>query len=233
MAEKIRYTRKDLKEPDEFISTFGQVVAWGKENRPKVVAGILVAAGILALLFGARAYFQWRDRQAAVEIWPYLDQAHAMLVMPGSADPGNLAAMEQMLSSLTAKHKGTHTALFAKYFLGGIAFRRGDYEASATKYREVAGEVSKKDNLLAFLLNTGAGSSLEAKGDYAGAAEWYRKAEKVDGPSMKAMVQFDEARALELAGKKSEAVALYQQILNENSDSIQKDFIEILIARLE
>ncbi|MBP2686407.1 MAG: hypothetical protein H6Q81_1312, partial [Deltaproteobacteria bacterium] len=26
MAEKIRYTRRDLKEPDEFISTFGRAV---------------------------------------------------------------------------------------------------------------------------------------------------------------------------------------------------------------
>lgn len=33
MAEKIHYTRRDQKGPDEFISTFGRVDSWCKENR--------------------------------------------------------------------------------------------------------------------------------------------------------------------------------------------------------
>ena len=232
MAEKIRYTRRDLKGPDEFISTFGRVMSWSQENRSKVMATLLALVLALAVALGGRAYFQWREARAGAELWPYLDQAREMLAAPAGVNPGNLAAMEQTISSLAARHKGTRAALYAQYYLGSLAFRRGDYEGSAARYREAA-KAASGDGTMNFLLNTGAGSSLEAKGDFAGAAESYRKAAETAGASFKAMAQFDEARALELAGRKSEAVALYRRIMQENPESIRKDLIEIKIARME
>jgi len=236
MTEKIRYTRKDLKGPDEFISTFGQVVEWSKGNQSKIAAGIFAVVVVLALVFGGRAYFQWQDRKAAAEIWPYLKQARAMMMTPTGVESANMASMEQTISSLVSKHKGTKTALFAQYFLGNIAFLRGDYEASLSRYNEAIKKTGRKDQLMTFLLNIGAGSSLEASGNYAGAAESYRKAADAAGSvdsSKRTIAQLDEARALELAGKKSEAVALYRRIIEENPESIQKDLVEIKIARME
>lgn len=236
MAEKIRYTRKDLKGPDEFISTFGQIVAWSRENQLKIMAGILVVIGAVVLVLGGRAYFQWRDRQAAAEIWPYLKQARAMMETPGGASPGTIGSMERTISALVSKHKGTNTALFAQYYLGNIAFGRGDFEASASMYSEAIKKAGRKDRLVVFLLSTGLGSSLEASGDYAGAAEAYGKAADAMGStdlSLRTIAQLDKARVLELADKKSEAVALYRRILEENPESTQKSLIEIKIARLE
>jgi len=236
MAEKIRYTRKDLKGPDEFISTFGQIVAWSKENQLKITAGILVVVGVLVITLGGRAYFQWRDRQAAAEIWPYLNQARMMMATPGAASPGTIGAMERTLSALVSKHKGTKTALFAQYYLGNMAFGRGDFEVSASRYSEAIEKAGKKDRLIVFLLNTGLGSSLEASGDYAGAADAYGKAADAKGSadlSLRTIAQLDKARVLELADKKSEAVALYRRILEEDPESTQKSLIEIKIARLE
>ena len=232
MAEKIRYTRKDLKEPDEFVSWFGRIVLWSRENRPKFLAGILVAIGIFALVYGGRTYFQWRDDRAAIEIWPYLEQAREMLVAPVGAETRDPAALEKEISFLADKHKGSKTALFARYYLGGIAFKRGDYEASAEIYRETIKDIGK-DRLMAFLLYTGVGSSLEAKGDYEGAAEAYGKAVEASEFSLRMIAQFDKARALELAGKKDEAIAFYRQIREENPESVQKDLIEVKIARME
>ena len=233
MAEKIRYTRKDLKGPDEFISTFGQVVEWSKENQPKIAVGILVLAVVTALAFGGRAYFKWQDRQAAAEIWPHLKQARVMLVVPFNSTPGNTASLEQMISSLASKHKGTKTAVFAQYFLGNIAFWRGDYEAGASRFKEAVKKTGRKDSLMVFLLNKGAGSSLEANGDYAGAAEAYGRAAEAVDSEMRIIAQFDKARVLELADKKSEALALYRKILEENPESVQKDLIEIKVASME
>ena len=42
MARKIKYTRKDLKSPDEFISTLGRATLWAKENRVTVAAAVIV-----------------------------------------------------------------------------------------------------------------------------------------------------------------------------------------------
>ena len=62
MAEKIRYTRRDLKGPDEFISIFGRAVAWAKENRLRLLAGFdsiyRLAADSLGFCRGERLFDQ-------------------------------------------------------------------------------------------------------------------------------------------------------------------------------
>src|SRR4030067_736860 len=44
MARKIKYTRKDLKGPDELISTLGRATLWIKENHVPVLAALTAAA---------------------------------------------------------------------------------------------------------------------------------------------------------------------------------------------
>jgi len=58
MAEKTGFTRRDLKGPDEFISTFGRTVDWCKENRSKVAAGAIGVVAVVALVLGTQAYLQ-------------------------------------------------------------------------------------------------------------------------------------------------------------------------------
>ena len=229
MAEKIRYTRKDLKGPDEFISTFGRIVAWSNDNRTKVVAGALILVGVLALIIGGNAYFKLKERRAAAEIWPFINEA---LKISGGAIAGDMTAVERELSSLADRHTGTRSALFAKYFLGGFAFNRGEYDESAELFQKAVKNIGK-DPTLAFLLHTSVGSSLESKGKFEGAVESYGRAAEISGPSLRTIALFDKARALELAGKTSEAIALYRQIVEENPESLQRDLIEIKIARME
>jgi hypothetical protein len=63
MAEKIRYTRKDLKGPDEFLSAFGRAVAWMRENRSKVLAAAGGALLLVIGVFGAQAYYRWEEQR--------------------------------------------------------------------------------------------------------------------------------------------------------------------------
>ena len=134
---------------------------------------------------------------------------------------------------MASKYKGTVAALFAHYYLGNIAYARGDYDEGISRYNEAIKKTGRKDDLLKFLLNMGIGSCYEAKGDNEAAAQSYGKAAETAGSSMKVIALFDKARALELALKKDEAIALYRQIMEENPESIQKDLIEIKIASME
>ena len=232
MAEKIRYTRRDLKGPDEFISTFGRIVAWCKENRTKSMTAFFVALAILALTLGTSAYFRWQERTAGTEIWPYIEQARGLLASPQGVDPGNLAAMEKSISSLAEKHSGTRAALYAKYYLGILAFRRGDYDGSAALFREAI-RIGKDEGVLKYLLRNGVACSLEAKGDFPDSAASYREAAESAGPGLKAQAQYDEARVLELSGKKTEAVSVYRRVIDENPEAMQRDLIDIKMARME
>ena len=232
MAEKTGFSRRDLKGPDEFISTFGRTVAWCKENRSKAAAGAIGVVAVVALVLGSQAYLQWEENKSARDLWPTLDRAQQILQAPYAADPSQLAAVEQFLQGHVGAHPGTRATLYSLYYLGSIAFFRGNYDLSITQFR--AGIATGKEaGIMRYLLREGIASSLEAKGDFPAAAAAYRDAEAVADANMKTLSRMGEARVLGLAGKKTEAAALYRLILKETPETPLREFVEIRLAQAE
>ena len=232
MAEKTGFSRRDLKGPDEFISTFGRTVAWCKENRTKVAAGAIGVVAVLALVLGTRAYLQWEENKSARDLWPTLDRARQLLQAPYAADPSQLAAVEQFLQGHVSTHPNTRAAVYSLYYLGSIAFYRGNYDLAITQFR--AGiATGKETGIMKYLFRQGVASSLEAKGDFLGAAAAYRDAETVADGNLKTQSRMGEARVLGLAGKRTEATALYRLILKETPETPLRDLVEIQLAQTE
>ncbi|MBI5575699.1 MAG: tetratricopeptide repeat protein [Deltaproteobacteria bacterium] len=232
MAEKIKYTRKDLKSPDEFLSAFSRAVEWTRENRTKVLAGVLGILLAVGGVFGAQAYYRWEENKATRALWPHLNRAREFLQAPQAVDAEKLMRLEQFLTAHVNSHPGTAAAVYARYYLGSIAFLRGDYSLSEAHYR-AAIRTGKAKEIMPYLLGTGLAHALEAKGDYAAAAAAYRDAAGMAGGALKTQAQIGQARSTELAGKKQEAVALYRQILSEAADPQIKEFVELKLARAE
>ena len=232
MAEKTGLRRRDLKGPDEFISTFGRTVAWCKENRTKFAAGAIGAVAVVALVLGTRAYLQWEENKSARDLWPTLDRAQQLLQVPSAADPSQLAAIEQFLQGHVGTYPDTRAAVYSLYNLGIIAFHRGNYDLSITQFR--AGIATGKEaGIMRYLLREGIASSLEAKGDFPAAAAAYRDAATVSEANLKTESRIGEARVLGLAGKKTEAAALYRLILQETPETPLRSLVEIQLAQTE
>jgi tetratricopeptide (TPR) repeat protein len=232
MAEKIRYTRRDLKGPDEFISTFGRGIAWAKENRLRVAAGAAAAVALVVLVLGARAYIDWQENKASRELWPLLSRAREFVMAPATADPEKVAVLERSLLAFVGSHPKARSTVYARYYLGSIGFHRGDFEAAVVQFR--AGiAMGTAGGIMEYLLREAVASSLEAKGDFESAAAAYREAAGFAQAEMKSQSLLGEARSLALAGKKTEAVALYRKILAENPDTKSRNLIEIQLARME
>ena len=232
MAEKIRYTRRDLKGPDEFISTFGRAVAWARENRLRVGVAALAVAALAGVSIGARAYFQWEEDKSSRDLWPHLNRARELLQSPAEANPERLAALEQFLMAHVQTHPRTRAAAYARFYLGSIAFLRGAFDQGAAQFQ--AGiDTGKATGILEYLLRDGIGRSLEGRGDFAGAANAYRQAAAAAQGDLKAQSLLAQARCLGLAGRKTEAIALYRQILKEHPESRSRNLIEIQLAQME
>ena len=232
MAEKIRYTRRDLKGPDEFISTFGRTVAWAKENRSRVVAGALGVVAVVALAFGTRAYLQWEENKSNRDLWPHLNRAREILQAPSAAEPEKLAAIEQFLVAHANTHPDTRATVYARYYLGSIAFVRGNFDLAVSQFK--AGiATGKETGIMKYLLRQGIASSLEAKGDFAGAIAAYREAATFADGEMKTQSRLGEARVLGLTGKNAEAAALYRLVLQEAPGTPLRDLVEIRLAQTE
>ena len=232
MAGKLKYTRKDLKSPDEFISAFSRAVAWADEHRARVLAaggGVLL---LVAVFFGAQFYFRWEENKATRDLWPHLNRARELLQSPSNADEEKLTRLEQFLTAHVNTHPGTVAAGYARYYLGSIAFLRGNYDLSVMNFR-AAIQSGKMNEVMPFLLREGLAQALEAKGDFAAASEAYRDAAGVASGDLKTQAMMGQARTMALSGRKQEAIALYRRILSENPDSQTKEFLEIKLARSE
>jgi tetratricopeptide (TPR) repeat protein len=232
MAEKIRYTRRDLKGPDEFITTFGRAVAWAREYRLRLGAAALAVVALVGIALGARAYLQWEEDKSSRDLWPHLNSARDLLQAPAGSDPEKIAALEQFLLAHVGAHPKTRAAVYARYYLGSIAFLRGEYDRSAGQFRDGLA-TGKAAGIMEYLLRDGVGRALEAKGDFAGAASAYREAAGFAQAGLKAQSLLAEARCLNLAGRRPEAVALYRQILKDHPDTGSRNLIEIHLAQME
>ena len=232
MAEKTGLSRRDLKSPDEFISTFGRTVAWCKENRTKFTAGAIGVVAVAALVLGVQAYLQWEENKSARDLWPTLDRAQQLLQVPYAADPSQLADVEKFLQGHVSSHPNTRATVYSLYYLGSIAFHRGNFDLAVTQFR--AGiATGKAAGIMPYLLREEIASTLEAKGDFPSAAEAYRDASAVAGPNMKTLSRMGEARVLGVAGKTTEAMALYRLILKETPETPLRELVEIQLAQSE
>jgi hypothetical protein len=193
MAEKTGLSRRDLKGPDEFISTFGRTVAWCKENRSKAATVAIAVVAVVTLVLGTQAYLQWKENKSERVLWPTLDRAQQLLQAPYAADPLQLAAVGQFLQGHAGAHPNTRATVYSLYYLGSIAFIRGDYDLSITQFR--AGIATGKEaGIMRYLLRQGIASSLEAKGDFPAAAAAYRDAGAVAEENLKTQSRMGEAR---------------------------------------
>jgi hypothetical protein len=232
MAEKIGFSRRDLKGPDEFISTFGRTVAWCKENRSKAAAGAIGVFAVVALALGTRTYLQWEENKSARDLWPTLDRSQELLQSPFAAEPSQLATVEQFLEGHVSRYPNTRATVYSLYYLGSIAFFHGNPDLAIARFR--AGIATGKEaGIMKYLLREGIASSLEAKEDFSAAAAAYRDAEGVAGTNMKTQSMMGEARVLGLSGKKTEAAALYRLILKETPETPLRDLVEIQLAQTE
>ena len=232
MAEKTGLSRRDLKSPDEFLSTFGRVIAWCKENRTKTIAGAGAVVVVLALVLGTQAYLQWEENRSSRELWPTLDRAQQLLQAPKAADPSQLAAVERFLEGHVNAHPGTRATVYSLYYLGDIAFHRGEYDLAIKRFREAIA-TGKEAGVMKYLLREAIATSLEAKGDFPAAAAAYRDAAAVAGTNEKADSRMGEARVLGLSGKKAEAAAVYRLILQETPETPLRELVEIRLAQSE
>lgn len=231
MAEKIKYTRKDLKGPDEFITTLGRATEWGRENRGKAIAAVTAVVLLLGGGLGTRAYLVWQEAKASRDLWPHLNQARELLQVPGEADPQKLAQLGQFLDSYANAHPGRKPTGFARYYLGSIAYLQGDYDLSAAQFRAAMGLLTNKESIMVYLVRLGLAQALEAKGDLPGALAAYRDAADHSTGELRTQPWMGEARVLIAMGKKAEAIERYRDILRENPDSPMREVIEIRLSQ--
>jgi len=216
MAKK-RVTRKQLlKEPDEFITTTGQLINWAKENAKALGIGstlfftIIIAVSIYAfvnekrsasahLMFGeAISKYQ---REAGTK-----DGTEAMSAVSGDFD------------ALIDSYGGQPAGKLGRLFYGHMGTMANDFDKAIEHYQKALEDYGD-DVSLSNIIHNGLGTAYQQKGDYAKAIEHFQKVADGSGTALKDAALFNMGKLLKQLGKEEDSRAAYQRLKDDFPDS--------------
>lgn len=212
-----KMSRKELlKEPDQFITVSGRLIAFGRRHQRPLIYG---AAAVLVLLvaFTAVRYFTARAENRAFAL---LD-AHTAQYRQRLAAEGPQAALEAVaddFESLIADYGGRTGGRLARVRYGDVCYAAGRYERAVELYRGALADFEDEPFYRSLLL-TGLGYAYQQQGDAARAAEFFgRVVEAPDAPLRdESLFMLAQTRAAQ--GDAGAARAAYRRLLDEHPQS--------------
>jgi predicted negative regulator of RcsB-dependent stress response len=195
--------RKELRQPDEFITFFENLRGFLLDNLVQVIIGACAAIALAAIGFGVFFYMQYRDRLVA-------DQFYEAIT---ALDHKEYKTAETDFSKLAEDHPGASLGRLARFYLASCYMAEKD----PAKARDALNEYLAGDDRPTFksLAQLQLGVAYEDLGQFQQAHQAYSEAAKLPGPQ-KLQAELAAARMLVREGQKDAAIAAYRQFLKEN-----------------
>ena len=197
--------------------------------RTLVIAGVAVAIVALAA-FGGWAWWDAQQRRTMAATAEVLARVQPALAPDATAEVKLAAAKD--LEQILERYPSARSVPDAAYELGNVRFSSGQYAPARTAY-ELALQRGAS-GLVATMSRAGVARTWEAERNFNQAATAYDALVKsLDSRSfLYEDALLDQARVLELAGKKAEAIAIYQKLLKEVPTAKRSDDVRSRLASL-
>jgi len=220
MPRKIKVQRKDLNEPDEFISTSSRVMAYVKA-RYRLLAPAAGAVLLLVLIAVVWYYYRAGREQDARESF---HQAVALYQAAGPAEtdrPSDQKYRDALaqFSAVEEKYPGTESGVNALFYLGESSYRLKEYDKAIDFYTRFISR-SRPGNYLRGYAYEGLGYCHEEKQDYAKAVECYGRALQEQSNALPDLLYVAIARCYEALNDKTKALDYYKKVTGDKKGSV-------------
>lgn len=225
MAAKL--SKKELKSPDAFQTTFEKVGEYVEENKGRVIiAGTALACAVLLAL---GIYFYWSYySSSALKLYA---QAQENILKSGD-NPQTTAANIPIYQKLMDQYPHTWSGRMAHYHLANIYYQQGDMNRAIVSYEAFIAKTGSDKSGVKFLALTSLGYAHEARKDFKDALKYFEQAQKVYHTGFEMMSLRNLARAHEELNDKVKALEYYQKALEITTEPAAKIFIQRKIAAL-
>ena len=239
-----KYTRKQLKQPDEFISFSMRVAQLAKDHVKQVVVMISVAVALVMVVWAWTYYADTRGRGATASITRAMDIYDQPVVeledsaLKKGEDPDAIPRFKDQGAKLKAATAAFGEASeagagdlgdIAILMRAGVNFDRGQYAEAITDYQAFLKKSG--DPRLRVLALEGLAYCYEATKALDKALENVRKIPRDGDHKLGALYQ--EGRILSLQGKKKEASDLFKKVIADGAGSPYADQASSRLALLE
>ncbi len=218
MAKQKRVTRKQLlKEPDEFITTTGRIIRWGRQYTRQVAYAVGAFLLFLVVITGYRYYANSSENRA----FSLLDQAVGNYESKKTGMDA-LAAYEGVredFETIIRKYDNTEGGKLATVVFAGISYDVDDAERAIQLY-EAALTYFEKDPTYQNFLWSGLGYAYEKKQDVRMAISCFEKIAGGENPIVKDVALFNMGRLYHELGDTAKSMQAYERLTKEHTDSI-------------
>ena len=226
MAEQ-RLSRKELRQPDQFVSLSVQIVAWIKAHTVLLMYGIGVVVVAATLVTGWWAWQKHREQQAGIALY------EATKFM---RTPSNRSKAVEQLQKLVSDYKGTAATALAYWHLGHLYFEGENYPAALTAYRQAQQRLSKADqSLMVALVTLDVAYAQEASGTCdPDAITSFEAVLQLPAHWLRGEAYLGVGRCHEKTGASHKAVAIYERALSDRAiDEVSRQMISERLALLQ
>lgn len=207
---KKKLTRKDIKKPDQFVSTVTRIYNFSKEHRKPIFIG---GGALLALLIVIFLFFYIREKRILTASSFLYSAENAMnSEIEGSEYSKNT---EEMFRKVMEHYGGTIYGKRARYMLAKYMIRHQKYEEAEELLRFFREHPEEVDlYLLSVALET-LGWLMERKGDYLSAGNIYLNITELNPNPLGIKPYEDAGRCFEKIGRFEEAVRIYNEAIGK------------------
>ena len=227
MAEQ-RLSRKEIRQPDQFVSLSVQIAVWLKAHTVLLIYGIGVVAVAVTLMTGWGAWQKHREQQADTALYEATKFMH-------TSSANRSKAVEQ-LQKLVSDYRGTAAAALAYWHLGHLYFEGENYPAALTAYRQAQQRLNKANQpLMAALVTLDVAYAQEAGGACdPDAITGFEAVLQLPAPWLRGEAYLGIGRCHEKTGASRQAVAIYERALSDRAiDEVSRQMISDRLALLQ
>jgi hypothetical protein len=215
VAQRTRIRRKDLRKPDQFVSTTGRFIVWLRAHSGVAIAGGGGVAALLAGLAIVAAVRSARQHDANADL------ARAMASLRAT----NLEAAAHELAEVARRWEGTTPAELAAILGAHTKLRLGNTDTALVEIRDLLDASGDLPTYLRQQLLVAWGDGLARKKSWQEAAAKYAEAASLEGPYGGQAI-LAQARATEAAGDQAGAEVLYRKFYDQFPEAPGRDLVE-------
>jgi len=223
MATRDRFSRKQLKRPDEFISTSERVIDFCQKNQGVLIASALV----VVLVIGGASFVSHNRKQQELRMENLLDEMQG--VKENAAGKGPVT--DQLKEYLDRFDEGMHKQR-ARLLLANAFYQEQKFPEAIAVYNEILRQ-SRPGETVYELAQVDLGYAYESEKDYKKAIEIYKSI--VDrGEALSLFdVYLSLARTYELVQDSKNALLILREMENKFKDHAQLFKVRGKIKKLE
>jgi len=206
-----RLSRKEIRQPDPFISLSVHAIEWLKEHPAPLIYGIVGVVVVIALVTGWWAWQKHRERQAEIVLY----EATKLV----NARPADRSKAMEHLQKLASDYSSTAATALAYWHLGHLYFEGEDYTAALNAYKQVQQQFSKASQpLMVALVTLDVAYAQEAQGACdPDAITNFEAVLQLPAHWLRGEAYLGIGRCYENTGAPQKAMAVYERALSDSA----------------